>query len=138
MGIRIRLTESQCVRIARALAEPRRVRILQEIGTSPIPLAQATLLKVLQITPPTLSHHVKELETAGLIKIVRAGKFARAILQPHVLRAYLSHLVHAIEPSIDPKGDSPEQEHQLVRSRKSYCAPKHRRSSDDGKLRRFR
>jgi predicted ester cyclase len=67
-------------------------------------VAQASLLKTHQITPPTLSHHVKELEAAGLIKIVRVGKFARAELQPHVLRAYLDHLTRTIEQSIEPKG----------------------------------
>jgi steroid delta-isomerase-like uncharacterized protein len=103
MDIRTRLTESQCVRIARALAEPRRVRILREIGTCGSPVAYAILQKTHQITPPTLSHHVKELETAGLIEIVRVGKFARIILQPHVLRAYLDHLARSIEQSIDLK-----------------------------------
>jgi steroid delta-isomerase-like uncharacterized protein len=103
MGIRTRLTESQCVRIARALAEPRRVRILREIGTCGSPMAYAILQKTHQITAPTLSHHVKELEMAGLIEIVRVGKFARIILQPHVLRGYLDHLARSIEKSIDVK-----------------------------------
>jgi ArsR family transcriptional regulator len=89
----VKLTDREVTRIARALAEPRRLQILKQIGgCDQGALACRLILEKQDISPATLSHHLKELETANLIETSRDGKFVLVTVKRDVLRAYVEQL----------------------------------------------
>jgi DNA-binding transcriptional ArsR family regulator len=86
------LTPRQVELVAKALAEPRRMEILRQIGSCDGTTPCGALEAGNGITPATLSHHMKELENAGLVIVSREGKFAHLKLNRPVLNAYLALL----------------------------------------------
>jgi ArsR family transcriptional regulator len=90
-----RLSRARRTGILKALADPRRYELLEQIARSGCPLSCSNALAALKIAPATLSHHIKELENAGLIEIERVGKFHNLKLKPGVLEG-LSDALHAL------------------------------------------
>jgi ArsR family transcriptional regulator, arsenate/arsenite/antimonite-responsive transcriptional repressor len=85
------ITKKQAQLIAKALADPRRYEILKQIGSAKC-VACVDLRECQPVNAATMSHHTKELESAGLIEITREGKFAHLTLRRDVLQAYLNYL----------------------------------------------
>jgi ArsR family transcriptional regulator len=88
----VELTEDQLALIARALADPRRYEILKKISTQRSCTPCSAMRDCIDISPATLSHHMKELEMAGLVRSEKNGKFVNYFPQAHILRAYLERL----------------------------------------------
>jgi ArsR family transcriptional regulator, arsenate/arsenite/antimonite-responsive transcriptional repressor len=86
------LTEDQVLLIAKALADRRRYEILKRLGECRDALACCAVRDCMGINPATLSHHMKELEIAGLVDVVREGKFASYVLRRAVLEAFFQRL----------------------------------------------
>ena len=74
--------------ISKALADPKRFEILQKLGTAKDAPTCSCVRDWVGLSAATISHHLKELEAAGLIELERHGKFAYIRLRRDVLRAY--------------------------------------------------
>jgi len=88
----IKLSDKDFERIGRALAEPRRVDILRQISDADGQMLCAALQAKHKVSAATMSHHLKELETAGLIDTEKEGKCLNISLKRPVLKAYLERL----------------------------------------------
>lgn len=87
-----KLSDDQVQLIAKALADPRRYEILKQLGDHEKGMACGSVLECLEVSPATLSHHMKELKIAGLVKEVRNGKFVSYLLQREILEAFFARL----------------------------------------------
>jgi ArsR family transcriptional regulator, arsenate/arsenite/antimonite-responsive transcriptional repressor len=73
------MRDADFVKVAKALADPTRFRMLQEIrGKGSLNCTQ--LCGCFPLSQPTISHHVKTLEAAGLLAVRKEGQY-------HVLTA---------------------------------------------------
>jgi ArsR family transcriptional regulator, arsenate/arsenite/antimonite-responsive transcriptional repressor len=88
----VRVDRAQRALILKALADPRRFELLQQIAKAGCPYGCTQALAALPISAATLSHHIKELETAGLIEVRREGKFAYLSLRPGILSSLAAGL----------------------------------------------
>ncbi len=88
----VSLTARQRMAILKALGDPRRMEIMERLSANNGCAACGDMRECLPISAATLSHHLKELETAELIHIEREGKFARLTLRRDIWQAFLADL----------------------------------------------
>src|SRR3954465_11329893 len=83
---------TQFQRIAKALADPRRFEIFEEMAASTDELACGRIVERFPVTQATVSHHIKELSDAGLIEIRPEGQFRYCRARTDVLAEYIGEL----------------------------------------------
>jgi ArsR family transcriptional regulator len=87
----VTLSDEQFQSIARALADPHRFAMLEQIAAAD-GMACSLLEAHDVLSPATVSHHLKELSEAGLVAVKREGRDAYVSLLRPVLNAYLRRL----------------------------------------------
>lgn len=86
------LTDKQFELIAKALADPRRMALLEVIaGEQDCPCQR--LREEFPVSKATISHHIKELVRAGLVDAHRDGQFLHCEVRRGVLEAYTAELL---------------------------------------------
>jgi ArsR family transcriptional regulator len=81
----------QFQRIAKALADPRRFEILEHIARKSEVGCQR-LCDCFPVRQATISHHLKELASAGLVESRRDGQFVYYRTRPAVVEEYMAEL----------------------------------------------
>jgi ArsR family transcriptional regulator, arsenate/arsenite/antimonite-responsive transcriptional repressor len=75
-GLDDSLEAERIAAVAKALAEPLRVRILDVLRRSEQEVCQCELIPLFGITQSLLSHHMKKLDDAGLVQVERRHRWA--------------------------------------------------------------
>jgi ArsR family transcriptional regulator len=75
-GLDRSLDAERVAMVAKALAEPLRVRILDVLRRSEQEVCQCELIALFEIGQSLLSHHMRKLTDAGLVRIERRHKWA--------------------------------------------------------------
>lgn len=93
-----RLSDRQFTAVAKALSDPRRYSILTEVAAADGPFTCSMLREGEKVSAATISHHLKELGTAGLVDVTRDGKFAVLNFNRETFEAYLAQLSENLKP----------------------------------------
>src|SRR5829696_2220641 len=91
MATRVSLTTDDFLRIAKALADARRLAIVERIAACGDAACQ-NLCEEFPISQPTMSHHLRLLVDVGLIEMRRDGQYAYYRLRTDVVEAYVTTL----------------------------------------------
>lgn len=90
------LLPGQFDRIAKALSDPRRFAMLEAIGNNRGECPNQALCQQFPVSKATISHHLKELVTAGLVEPEREGQYVSYRVCSEVVQAYAAELLRRV------------------------------------------
>ena len=99
--------------LGRALADPTRIRILGLLAERP--MYGQELAKVLDVTPPTISHHLSPLMMAGLVRVRRENSYHYYELSSEGLE-HLAESTQHIASLIFPANPLPPRSEERARA----------------------
>jgi ArsR family transcriptional regulator len=85
------MRDEPLVRIAKALADPTRLQMLREIRAAGELTCSGVCCRF-KLSQPTISHHIKTLQEAGLITIRREGQYHVLSVDEKVLGEFAREL----------------------------------------------
>lgn len=95
-GAEFRLTTRQFELIAKALADPRRMALLETIAGERNRCPCQRLRDMFPVSKATISHHIKELARAGLVDTRKEGQYLHCEVRREVLKAYTAELMRRV------------------------------------------
>ncbi len=109
----VAVDSEQFQRIAKALADPRRFEILEHIAQQ-AEVGCQRLCGCFPVRQATISHHLKELASAGLVESRRDGQFVYYRTRPAVLDQYMAELRRRMTSDVSSDSTCESNEQSLA------------------------
>jgi ArsR family transcriptional regulator len=112
------MKDAQIVKIAKALADPTRHQMLQEIRAHG-ELNCSQIHELFALSQPTISHHIKMLATAGLVTCRKQGQYHVMKVDEDVLGGFAESVAAPATPQKSKKAErSPRSGARSTRSKR--------------------
>ena len=89
----------QAVALFKALSDPTRLEVFRLIAAQAAPVCVCDIVDRFSVSQPTISHHLKVLREAGLVRVSRRGVWSYYVADPQgvaLLRDVLGELAPAV------------------------------------------
>ncbi len=87
------------VELLKALADSSRLQILDMLSCGP--MCACEIMKRLDLTQPTISHHMKILASVGLVNVVKDGKWMNYSINKDSVNEIVNYIVYKTSPKED-------------------------------------